>query len=332
MVWITLKRGLRGESNSYTQYFLLFTYSFLTFTFVLRSIVVSYTDRIIWKSSPGIKQNVLPIIYEPIVKFTTSDHKPIRGAYEITLNAGAGSKLKLTAQKRRQNKKQTKLALLTGEGKKINFEATEFHCQIKDTKKDADEVRRFYMRITTNVKGILDETKNLSTSDTELEPYLESLEWDDTIKNIIDTDNGLYAVVLYISLVEQKSSKKKDFEKDHVIGTAEFCLIDILSEVGIDLHSSGGKSRASAAASSAGGLPKMMNVDEKPLCKNGQIHGYLSCSIFAWKYSSTDLRQSALNRRTSFIDMRYSNRLSEENEGSKLKKLFCFCKKKKQDY
>lgn len=332
MVWITLKRGLRGESNSYTQYFLLFTYSFITFTFVLRSIVVSYTDRIIWKSSPGIKQNVLPIIYEPIVKFTTSDHKPIRGAYEITLNAGAGSKLKLTAQKRRQNKKQTKLALLTGEGKKINFEATEFHCQIKDTKKDADEVRRFYMRITTNVKGILDETKNLSTSDTELEPYLESLEWGDTIKNIIDTDNGLYAVVLYISLVEQKSSKKKDFEKDHVIGTAEFCLIDILSEVGIDLHSSGAKSRASAAASSAGGIPKMMNVDEKPLCKNGQIHGYLSCSISAWKYSSTDLRQSALNRRTSFIDMRYSNRLSEENEGSKLKKLFCFCKKKKQDY
>lgn len=46
----------------------------------------SYTDRILWKSGDQLDGRVKPTAYEPIVHFTTSDHKPIRGAFEIQLN------------------------------------------------------------------------------------------------------------------------------------------------------------------------------------------------------------------------------------------------------
>ena len=46
----------------------------------------SYTDRILWKSGDQLDGRVTPMAYEPIEHFTTSDHKPIRGAFEIQLN------------------------------------------------------------------------------------------------------------------------------------------------------------------------------------------------------------------------------------------------------
>lgn len=55
----------------------------------------SYTDRILWKTIPSNfdrtgghtdPATVHPLIYEPIDDFTTSDHKPVRGAFEVRLN------------------------------------------------------------------------------------------------------------------------------------------------------------------------------------------------------------------------------------------------------
>ena len=46
----------------------------------------SYTDRILWRTLNKLETCVKAVAYEPIGKFTTSDHKPIRGAFEITLN------------------------------------------------------------------------------------------------------------------------------------------------------------------------------------------------------------------------------------------------------
>ena len=43
----------------------------------------SYTDRILYKSATGLEDNLTPIAYEPCVDFITSDHKPIRGAFNI---------------------------------------------------------------------------------------------------------------------------------------------------------------------------------------------------------------------------------------------------------
>mmetsp|Transcript_4944 Transcript_4944/g.7736 ORF Transcript_4944/g.7736 Transcript_4944/m.7736 type:complete len:688 (-) Transcript_4944:995-3058(-) len=46
----------------------------------------SYTDRIVWKVMHDMGYSVRPLAYEPVIDFSTSDHKPLRGAFEITLN------------------------------------------------------------------------------------------------------------------------------------------------------------------------------------------------------------------------------------------------------
>uniref|UniRef100_A0A7S1UV41 Inositol polyphosphate-related phosphatase domain-containing protein n=1 Tax=Grammatophora oceanica TaxID=210454 RepID=A0A7S1UV41_9STRA len=46
----------------------------------------SYTDRILWKTVHHLEEAVQPMVYEPIVDFVTSDHKPIRGAFRVELN------------------------------------------------------------------------------------------------------------------------------------------------------------------------------------------------------------------------------------------------------
>jgi len=51
---------------------------------VLRS--PSYTDRILYKAIDQLEDSLEVSLYEPITHFTSSDHKPIRGAFEIQLN------------------------------------------------------------------------------------------------------------------------------------------------------------------------------------------------------------------------------------------------------
>lgn len=47
----------------------------------------SYTDRVLWKSNHKLATKVQALVYEPINSFASSDHKPIRAAFEIELNA-----------------------------------------------------------------------------------------------------------------------------------------------------------------------------------------------------------------------------------------------------
>ncbi|CAJ1932483.1 unnamed protein product [Cylindrotheca closterium] len=51
---------------------------------VLRS--PSYTDRILYKAIDQLEDSLEVSLYEPITHFTSSDHKPVRGAFEIQLN------------------------------------------------------------------------------------------------------------------------------------------------------------------------------------------------------------------------------------------------------
>jgi hypothetical protein len=47
----------------------------------------SYTDRILYKGNHLMSEKVRPLAYEPIDHFRTSDHKPLRGAFEVQLNS-----------------------------------------------------------------------------------------------------------------------------------------------------------------------------------------------------------------------------------------------------
>lgn len=46
----------------------------------------SYTDRILWRTGDKLEKKIKALAYEPIDNYATSDHKPIRGAFEIELN------------------------------------------------------------------------------------------------------------------------------------------------------------------------------------------------------------------------------------------------------
>ena len=48
--------------------------------------IPSYTDRILYKSADRLGDNLLPLAYEHCPNFITSDHKPIRGAFQIVPN------------------------------------------------------------------------------------------------------------------------------------------------------------------------------------------------------------------------------------------------------
>lgn len=47
----------------------------------------SYTDRILWRAGNSLDHRIKPLLYEPIDASATSDHKPIRAAFEIRLNS-----------------------------------------------------------------------------------------------------------------------------------------------------------------------------------------------------------------------------------------------------
>lgn len=46
----------------------------------------SYTDRILWRNMHKLDGRITPLAYEPVIEFSTSDHKPVRGAFKIRLN------------------------------------------------------------------------------------------------------------------------------------------------------------------------------------------------------------------------------------------------------
>jgi hypothetical protein len=47
----------------------------------------SYTDRILYNANHMMWDRIRPLAYEPIDHFISSDHKPVRGAFEIKLNS-----------------------------------------------------------------------------------------------------------------------------------------------------------------------------------------------------------------------------------------------------
>jgi len=48
--------------------------------------IPSYTDRILYKSGPGLSDNLKQFAYEACEDFITSDHKPVRGAFSLVPN------------------------------------------------------------------------------------------------------------------------------------------------------------------------------------------------------------------------------------------------------
>ena len=49
--------------------------------------IPSWCDRVLWKSLPGFASNVQQTSYEACPEFMSSDHKPIRSAFRVSIEA-----------------------------------------------------------------------------------------------------------------------------------------------------------------------------------------------------------------------------------------------------
>ena len=51
--------------------------------------IPSFTDRILFKSLPGFHENITTVLFESVEEVGSSDHKPVRAAFEIETCSGA---------------------------------------------------------------------------------------------------------------------------------------------------------------------------------------------------------------------------------------------------
>jgi hypothetical protein len=86
---------------------------------ILRS--PSYTDRILYKALDQLEEALQVSLYEPISSFTSSDHKPIRGAFEIQLNEKLDLFPPMSESQRTDNSGET-----------MNLLFTSIECQIEE--------------------------------------------------------------------------------------------------------------------------------------------------------------------------------------------------------
>jgi hypothetical protein len=49
----------------------------------------SFCDRILYKSLPIYKENIKPLFFDSCEAANSSDHKPVRGGFEVNLTTGA---------------------------------------------------------------------------------------------------------------------------------------------------------------------------------------------------------------------------------------------------
>lgn len=111
----------------------------------------SYTDRVLWKAGHELEKCVRPLIYEPIETFASSDHKPIRAAFAVDLNAPNQLRPRLT----RRNSV-------------INFSK-----QIKSSRRDTHAIHGGKDRLqlfVSNIRCLID--RNKYGSDVPPNPYV----------------------------------------------------------------------------------------------------------------------------------------------------------------
>lgn len=98
----------------------------------------SYTDRILYRTMDGLDEALRVSLYEPIGTFKSSDHKPIRGAFEIQLN----EKLELLPSSESPSTSETLHMLITSIECQIDEQEYKRHIQStkneKKKKKDKD--------------------------------------------------------------------------------------------------------------------------------------------------------------------------------------------------
>jgi len=294
----------------------------------------SYTDRILWKSAHGLSDDVRPLLYEPVSDYATSDHKPMRGAFSITMRDHE----KLEGP----HKENAHLAATKSvENRDLHIFISDMACKdlsrvwearqnapyilfvsnpknlirLKRTKKHivADKLRlggyAGLFRKSTAVTQMRDGYPRTSVNKQDG----DNPDWGDAEVRLSIEDpnircaNDLAGSLLYLNVYDKQGLTPN--EDDYLIGTVALNL-EILAKDNDDdgeedeqsPRGNGGRSGRPTFAKSIMGLGNsapafdMIEIDE-PIVKNGKEKGRLTCSITAWWLSNSVGRGDNLSTR-----------------------------------
>jgi len=233
--------------------------------------IPSFTDRILWKCVFGMEDFVKPILYEPIELFTTSDHKPIRGMFEVQLNESLKVNKSFSSRSTsmlRKSKSLRKYEVLVSSMSCINLPA------MNKINASSDP----YLLFVTSPKRLLQKKgKTLFHSNKEKKDGIKSRsngwprgrkinttlnpDWgDDEIRlKLQNTDDNMTGAMLFITVLDFDHILRLDV----VIGTVVINL-NAIQEKGIKSSASNNKCTISI---------------DQPLMKFGKENGRLKCRL-----------------------------------------------------
>jgi len=289
----------------------------------------SYTDRILWKSSHGLKMDILPLLYEPCPSFNASDHKAIRGAFSIIPRdkdtpkpASNREKLMKYLEKSARHLFSTRETrshidnLNPNASVNLNTDSCNMDIFISDISCTFFEnVQSPTLTNHQMVTHVLCNTYPLNLMDEEMKggsnkmnslPKTSdckgsfSLSWEGDELHVrlnVKSVTSLVGSFLYISLV-----KKKTGTKNSIIGTVALDLQLLCSQQNYKLKDVLGD-----------GNMTTLELKSSPLLKNGILQGYLNCEVMVWR-----------NKKITPMTI-FSKRHETKKDGLKIKnKLFFF--------
>jgi len=214
----------------------------------------SYTDRILWKSLDGLGKNLKNLTYHPCPGYITSDHKPIRGAFEIM-------PINMRSLTEQNSKDPT--------GQSFTIFVSEIKCRELVMSKSGDP----YVSFMSNPPELLVK-KEIKGSSVQEKPVTKG-SWPKTktIKSNLNPDWGDSEVQLALASTYDKPSKlagaflyvsvyDDDHGSDDLVGTVEVNLMDLAGSDNTD------KTKA-----------KVFHIKDRPITKYGRVRGILSCKI-----------------------------------------------------
>eukprot|EP00565_Helicotheca_tamesis_P005992 CAMPEP_0185734124 /NCGR_PEP_ID=MMETSP1171-20130828/21503_1 /TAXON_ID=374046 /ORGANISM="Helicotheca tamensis, Strain CCMP826" /LENGTH=633 /DNA_ID=CAMNT_0028404037 /DNA_START=30 /DNA_END=1931 /DNA_ORIENTATION=- len=226
----------------------------------------SYTDRVLWRSADGFESNISPICYEPCPDFDTSDHKPVRCAFTVKPTKIGNVALENTsATGRKLYAVVSKLSCtdLTIMDNELLGGSSDPYVMFMCLTGDGESKKLLWRNSGENGKSKKVGWPRTKTIMQELNPT-----WRDPVLlefGGVASYDDLAGSIVYANVIDYDMNSGDD-----VIGAVPINLQRICSKISPDDTDDGSR-------------PTQKTQISKPVLRNGQVHGHLTCTIeTAW--------------------------------------------------
>jgi len=246
----------------------------------------SYTDRILWKSCFGLQSKLIPLYYEPCPSFTTSDHKPIRGAFSIESNMKENyprisfkNVLKRSIHQRLSPKTTLHMYVSDMSCKSLNSKYIILHC-IPYLVFLPSPIHLLPLVTNEKFRGSPKTKENPKIINHSRDDKLNPNWGDEEVHVVVNVEDEakLQGGILFITVVY--SCKTRD---DIVVGSVPLDLFQIGSAAYHSLQAYNDDLEKDEL--------KTFHIKQCPIIKNGLVNGFLNCNILAF-WSTDEIFQS----------------------------------------